>query len=146
VYLQASLSADAAAQEPLAQPLDVHHHAFVGFLHFRHGMSFQMQLFSDKGLYEHLGSRPFVFFGRNNEFNPMPGCRSNADRPQPQAFKDLQLSLHFSERNRIIHGRSWEHWHQFSCYFSATIPVSPKAAARPLSIIRSYLSPLISST
>ena len=93
------MSADAAAQQSLAQSLDVNHHALVGLLHFGHGMSFQTQLFSDKGFYEHLGSGPFVFFGRNNELNPMPGCRSNAARSQLQAFKGLLLSLHFLESN-----------------------------------------------
>src|SRR5262249_10081142 len=58
------------------------------------------QLFSDKGLYEHLGSGPFVFLGRKHEINPMPGCPSNPRPTQPQEFKGLQLQLHFSERNR----------------------------------------------
>jgi cyclopropane fatty-acyl-phospholipid synthase-like methyltransferase len=40
-------------------------------------MSFQMQLFSDKGLYEHPGPGPFVFLGRKHEINPTPGCPSN---------------------------------------------------------------------
>src|SRR5205823_13375682 len=77
VNLQTSLPANPAAQKPPAEPIDVHQHALVGLFHFGHGMSFQTQLFSDKGFYEHLGSGPFVFFDRNNENNPIPGCLSN---------------------------------------------------------------------
>ena len=100
VNLQASLSANPAAQEPLSQPVDIHQHALGGLFHLGHAMSFQMQLFSDKGLYEHLGSGPFVFLGRKHEINPMPGCRSNPVRSQAQALKGLQLQLHFSEMNQ----------------------------------------------
>ena len=99
VNLQTSLPANPAAQKPLAEPIDVHQHALAGLFHFGHGMSFQTQLFSDKGFYEHLGSGPFVFFGRNNEINPMPGCPSNPARSQLQTFKGLQLPLHFWERS-----------------------------------------------
>jgi hypothetical protein len=77
VHFQATLTANSATQQPLPQPINTHQYTLVGFLHLDHGMSFQTQLFSDKGFYEHLGSGPFVFFGRNNEINPMPGCRSN---------------------------------------------------------------------
>jgi hypothetical protein len=65
-------------------------------------MRFQMQLFSDKGFYEHLGSGPFVFLGRKHEINPIPGCPSNPRPRQLQAFKGLQLQLHFSERNHFF--------------------------------------------
>jgi hypothetical protein len=99
VNLQASLSANPAAQEPFSQPVDMHHHALVGLFHLGHAMSFQMQLFSDKGLYEHLGPGPFVFLGRKHEINPMPGCPSNPRPTQVQALKGLHLQLHFSERN-----------------------------------------------
>jgi hypothetical protein len=47
VNFQASLSANPAAQEPLAEPVDVHQHALVGLFHLGHGMSFQTQLFTD---------------------------------------------------------------------------------------------------
>ena len=87
VNLQASLSANPAAQEPLSQPVDIHQHALVGLFHLGHGMSFQMQLFSDKGLYEHLGPGPFVFLGRKHEINPIPGCLSN---PSPAATPSAQ--------------------------------------------------------
>src|SRR5215472_457732 len=50
-------------------------------------MSFQTQLFSDKGLYEHLGPGPFVFLGRKHEINPLPGCPSNSP---PDAIPRLQ--------------------------------------------------------
>src|SRR5215471_17300085 len=73
MHFQAPLAANSATQQPFPQPIDLHHHALGGLLHMGHSMSFQTQLFSDKGLYEHLGSGPFVFFGRNNEINPMPG-------------------------------------------------------------------------
>jgi hypothetical protein len=63
VNLQASLSANPAPQESLAESVDVHQHALVGLFHLGHGMGFQTQLFSDKRLYEHLGSGPFVFLG-----------------------------------------------------------------------------------
>ena len=53
----------------------------------------------DKGLYEHLGSGPFVFLGRKHENKPTPGCPSNPSAPQPRAFKGLQLQLHFLDRN-----------------------------------------------
>jgi hypothetical protein len=35
-------------------------------------------MFSDKGLYEQIGSDPFVFRGRKHEISPIPGCHSNA--------------------------------------------------------------------
>ncbi|HLK34723.1 MAG TPA: hypothetical protein VKT29_16630, partial [Terriglobales bacterium] len=53
----------------------MHPHALVGFLHPGHGVGFQTQLFSDKGLNEHLGSGPFVFLGWKHEISWMPGCR-----------------------------------------------------------------------
>src|SRR6516165_10335588 len=87
VNLQASLSAYPAAQEPLSQPVDMHQHVLVGLFHLSHGMSFQMQLFSDKRLYEHLGPGPFVFLGRKHELNPLPGCPSN---PRPVATPSAQ--------------------------------------------------------
>jgi hypothetical protein len=37
-------------------------------------MGFQTQLLSDKGFYENLGSVLFVFFGRKNEINRIPGA------------------------------------------------------------------------
>jgi hypothetical protein len=77
VNLQASLPANSAAQEPLSEPVNPHPHALLGLFHFGYGVSFQMQLFSDKGFYEHSGSGPFVFLGRKHEINPMPGCLSN---------------------------------------------------------------------
>ncbi|MGQ9636098.1 MAG: hypothetical protein ACUVXB_17885, partial [Bryobacteraceae bacterium] len=85
--LVASLPANPAAQEPLSQPVDMHQHALIGLFHLGYGMGFQTQLFSDKRLYEHLGSGPFVFLGRKHEINPMPGCRSNprqAATPRPR--------------------------------------------------------------
>ena len=48
----------------VAQPVDVHQHARSVFFHSGHGVGFQAQLLSDKGLYEHFGSVPFVFLGR----------------------------------------------------------------------------------
>src|SRR5581483_8364144 len=78
----------------------MHPHALVGFLHLGHGMGFQTQLFSDKGLNEHLGSGPLVFLGRKHEINWMPGCRQILTRLQLQALKGLQLQLHFSETNQ----------------------------------------------
>src|SRR5262249_27748736 len=52
--LQASLSADPAAQQPPPEPVDPHQHALARLFHPGHGMDFQTQLFSDKGLNEHL--------------------------------------------------------------------------------------------
>jgi hypothetical protein len=57
----------------------------------------QTQLFSDKGFYKHLG--PFMFLGRKLEFKPMPECVANPVRSQAQAFQQLQMQSHFSERN-----------------------------------------------
>jgi hypothetical protein len=99
VNLQAPLSANPAPQKPLSQTVDMHQHALVGLFHLGHGMSFQTQLFSDKGLYEHFGPGPFVFLGRKNEINPTPGCSSNPGLTQPQTFKGLQPQLHFSDKN-----------------------------------------------
>jgi hypothetical protein len=61
VHLPASLSANPAAQQPAAKPVDEDQHGVIGLFHLGHSMSFQTQLFSDKGLNEHLGSGPFVF-------------------------------------------------------------------------------------
>jgi hypothetical protein len=49
VNFQASLSANPAAQKPLAEPVDVHQHARIALFDFSHSMGFQAQLFSDKG-------------------------------------------------------------------------------------------------
>src|SRR6266850_2574190 len=59
-------------------------------------LRFQTQLFSDEGLYEHLGSGPFVFLGRNTKF-PDAGVPSKSRQAASQALKGLQLQLHFSE-------------------------------------------------
>jgi hypothetical protein len=64
-------------------------------------MGFQTQLFSDKGLNEHVGSGPFVFLGWKHEINWMSGCRQILNRLQLQALQGLQLQLHFSEANHI---------------------------------------------
>src|ERR1039457_3991449 len=63
VNLPAPLTADPAAQQPLAQAVDVHDHGLVGFLYLRNRVRFQPQLFSDKSLYEHLGLSPSLCFG-----------------------------------------------------------------------------------
>ena len=67
VDLPASLPANPAPQQPLAQPVDRDDHELLGFLHLRHRVSFQSQLFSDKCLQEHLGSIPFVVRANNLE-------------------------------------------------------------------------------
>jgi hypothetical protein len=64
VNFQASLSANPAAQKPLAEPVDVHQHARIALFDFSHSMGFQAQLFSDKGFYEHFRRVPFAFLGR----------------------------------------------------------------------------------
>ncbi|HXB68327.1 MAG TPA: hypothetical protein VNY05_08790, partial [Candidatus Acidoferrales bacterium] len=51
---QASMSTNPTAQKPFAQPVDMHHHVFVGLFDLGHGVGFQAQLFSDKSFYEHL--------------------------------------------------------------------------------------------
>jgi hypothetical protein len=56
VNLAASPPTNSAAQKPLAEPVDMHHQVLVRLFHLGHRMGFQAQLFSDKGLYEHLGS------------------------------------------------------------------------------------------
>src|SRR5215510_7102187 len=78
VNLPASSPADPAAQEPLAQAVDVHSHALPGFFHLGHRVGFQAQLFSDKRLYEPLGRFPFVFLGRKLRNLTDAGCFSNA--------------------------------------------------------------------
>src|SRR6516162_5788600 len=98
--LSASLAADAAAQQSTAQPVDMHPHAIVGLFHLGHRMSFQTQLFSDKRLYEHLGSVLSYSLAGNTKLNRCCGALQIPVRPQTQAFKQLQLPLHFSETNQ----------------------------------------------
>src|SRR5215472_6729900 len=93
MHFQAPLAANSATQQPFPQPIDLHHHALGGLLHMGHSMSFQTQLFSDKGFNEHLGSGPFVFFGRNNEINPMPGCRSNPSQSETPSSQRASTAI-----------------------------------------------------
>jgi hypothetical protein len=103
VDVQASPSANPAAQKPLAQPVNVHQHALAGLFHLGHGMGFQTQLFSDKGLYEHLGRVLSCSLVGNYESKPIRGALPIPFNPQPEAFKGLQPPLHFSERNLELH-------------------------------------------
>jgi hypothetical protein len=65
-------------------------------------MRFQMQLFSDKGLDEHLGPGPFVFLGRKHEISPIPGCPSNPRFTQLQAFNGLQPQLQRNSFTAVV--------------------------------------------
>jgi hypothetical protein len=44
--------------------VDLDYHLIVAHLYAGHPMSFQTQLLSDKSFQEHLGSAPFVVFGK----------------------------------------------------------------------------------
>jgi hypothetical protein len=67
VHLPASLPADPATQQPLPQSINVNYHLLPGLFDLRHPVSFQGQLFSDKGLDEHLASAPFVVVVSNSQ-------------------------------------------------------------------------------
>jgi hypothetical protein len=71
---QAAVPARPAAQGSLSQTVGTPRQALAGFCHLRGRMGFQTQLLSDKGFYENLGSVLFVFFGRKNEINRIPGA------------------------------------------------------------------------
>src|SRR5208337_3897413 len=84
VNLHTSLSANPATQEPPAQSVDVHQHARIAFFHPGHGVGFQTQLFSDKGLYEHLGRVLSYSLVGNYESKPMRGAFQSPIRLQPK--------------------------------------------------------------
>ena len=69
VNLPAALAANPTAQEPLTQPVDMHQHELVGLFYPGHSMGLQTQLFSDKGLYEHLGSVLSYSLAGNTKLN-----------------------------------------------------------------------------
>jgi hypothetical protein len=102
VNLQASLSANPAAQEPLSQPVDMYQHALVGLFYLGHSVGCQTQLFSDKRLYEHLGSILSYSLAGNTKVTRDRGALQILAPTQLQAFKGIQLQLHFTERNQKI--------------------------------------------
>src|SRR5438045_7023777 len=99
--LQASLSANPAARQPPPEPVDPHQHALVGLYHPSHGMGFQTQLFSDKGLNEHLGSVLSYSLVGNTKLPRYRGALQTPVGLQLQQFKAAQRPLHFSETNRF---------------------------------------------
>jgi len=71
------MAANATAQQPLPEAVNVDNHLLLALLHLGHSMGFQSQLFSDKRLYEHL--EPILsllgFNDHNNEIGW--GCSSD---------------------------------------------------------------------
>src|ERR1700680_1256639 len=96
--LQASLPANPAAQQPPPEPVDPHQHALVRLLHLGYGMGFQTQLFSDKGLNEHLGSILSYSLVGNTKLTRYRGALQTRAGLQLLHFKVVQPPLHFSER------------------------------------------------
>jgi hypothetical protein len=74
VNLAASLPANPAAQKPLSQTVDLYQHVLARLFHTSHGMRFQTQLFSDKRLYEHLGSALSYSLVGNTNLNQRRGA------------------------------------------------------------------------
>src|ERR1700680_4917247 len=101
--LQASLPANPAAQQPPPEPVDPHQHALVRLLHLGYGMGFQTQLFSDKGLNEHLGSILSYSLVGNTKLTRYRGALQTRAGLQLLHFKVVQPPLHFSERNQKHH-------------------------------------------
>jgi hypothetical protein len=60
VHLATSLPTDPASQQSTPQSVNVDDHEPIGRLHFRHGMSLQSQLLSEKRFDEHLDPLPFA--------------------------------------------------------------------------------------
>jgi hypothetical protein len=87
--LPAPTSANSASQQPLPQPVDLHHHEFVGLFHLGHGVGCQTQLLSDKRLYEHLGSVLSYSLAGNTKLNRCRGAVQIPAIPQAQALKEL---------------------------------------------------------
>src|SRR5215472_17880672 len=100
----ASLPANPAAQQSPAEPVDPHQHALVRLFHLGHGVRFQTQLFSDKSFNEHLGLVLSYSLVGNTKINRYRGAVQIPAGLQLRAFKQLQLSLHFSERNSKSNG------------------------------------------
>jgi hypothetical protein len=63
------MAAHSTTQQSMAEAVDVDNHLIVSLFDSGHRMSLQPQLFSDKCLYEHLESDPFIvgFHDHNNE-------------------------------------------------------------------------------
>src|SRR5215468_6462039 len=104
--LQAPLPANPAAQQPPPEPVDPHQHALVRLFHLGHGMGFQTQLFSDKGLNEHLGSVLSYSLVGNTKLARYRGALQSPDRLQLQPFKTVQP--HYTFRRRRLFGRTTE--------------------------------------
>ena len=97
--LPASLTANPAAQQSLAEPVDPHQHALVRLFHLGHGVRFQTQLFSDKSFNEHLGLVLSYSLVGNTKINRYRGAVQSPAELQLQPFKALETPLHFSETN-----------------------------------------------
>src|SRR4029077_12032324 len=98
VNLPAALPANPAAQESFSQPVNMHQHALVSLFHAGHGMGFQTQLFSDKRLYEHLGSALSYSLVGNTKLTRRRGASQIRINSQLQAVEGIHPQFHSSER------------------------------------------------
>jgi hypothetical protein len=71
------MAANATAQQPLPEAVNVDNHPLLALLHLGHCMGFQSQLLSDKRLYEHLG--PILSLLGLNDHNNEIGWRCSSD-------------------------------------------------------------------
>ena len=80
----------------------VYPHAVVRLFHFGHRMRFQAQLFSDQGLYEHLGSLLSYSVAGNTKLNRCRGALQIPVGPQVQTYSSSFRCNHTSRRGTLF--------------------------------------------